>query len=134
VATILYDDRVTAVPNATAAGGHLWLSPADLAAATGWKLETEGLCKGDACVRVDSRWQDAAGRVDLSAFAEHLGQPIVSESARDAYAFGTPLATRKNSMYSLEAPDFTLPDLNGKLYTLSQFRGKKVFLWSWGSY
>ncbi|MCC7122956.1 MAG: redoxin domain-containing protein [Gammaproteobacteria bacterium] len=37
-------------------------------------------------------------------------------------------------MMSLEAPDFTLPDLDGRLHSLSDYRGKKVFLFSWGSY
>jgi peroxiredoxin len=37
-------------------------------------------------------------------------------------------------LQSLEAPDFTLPDLDGKTYSLSQFRGKKVLLLSWASW
>ena len=28
----------------------------------------------------------------------------------------------------------TLPDIDGKLHSLSDYRGKKVFLFSWGSY
>ena len=49
--TILYDDCVTAGVNASVEGSHLWLTPADMVAATGWKLESQGLCRGDACVR-----------------------------------------------------------------------------------
>jgi peroxiredoxin len=37
-------------------------------------------------------------------------------------------------LVSLTAPDFTLPDLDGRLYTLSQFRGRKVFLVAWASW
>jgi hypothetical protein len=132
--TVLYEDRVSAIPDASAQGGHLWLSPADLARATGWKLESEGLCKGAACVRTDQRWLDAQGRVDLLAFAGHMGQPVVEEKAHDVLAFGTSVGARRETMDSLQAPDFTLPDLDGKLHSLSDYRGKKVYLFSWGSY
>jgi len=35
---------------------------------------------------------------------------------------------------SLKAPDFTLPDMNGKARSLSDFRGKKVLLLTWASW
>jgi peroxiredoxin len=37
-------------------------------------------------------------------------------------------------MQSLEAPDFTLPDLEGRPHALRDYRGKKVFLVSWASW
>ena len=33
-----------------------------------------------------------------------------------------------------EAPDFTLPDLEGRQHSLSDYRGRKVFLASWASW
>ncbi len=130
--TILYDDRVTEGVNASVDGSHLWLTPADMAAATGWKLETQGLCRGDACVRTQPAWTDASGRVDLAAFTAHMGQPMVRDD--NALAFGESVSTRHDALFSLDAPDFTLPDIDGKLHSLSDFRGKKVFMYSWGSY
>lgn len=132
--TILYDDRVTDVTSAKVSGEQLWLTPAELRAVTGWKLETEGLCKDAACVRVDQQWLDAAGRINLSAFAGHLGQPVTREPAHDAWAFGESVSARRDALFGLEAPNFTLPDLDGKLHSLSDYRGKKVFMYSWGSY
>jgi peroxiredoxin len=35
---------------------------------------------------------------------------------------------------TLEAPDFTLPDIDGKQHSLSDYRGKKVLLLSWASW
>ena len=35
---------------------------------------------------------------------------------------------------SLEAPDFTLPDLDGNLHSLSNYRGRKVLLATYGSW
>lgn len=130
--TILYDDRVCEGVDALADGGHLWLNPADLSKATGWKVEPEGLCRGDACVRTQAAWTDGNGRVDLAAFTRHMGQPMIRDG--QAVAFGESLSNRRDSLFSLEAPDFSLPDIDGKLHALSDFRGKKVFMYSWGSY
>lgn len=130
--TILYDDRVSEGLDAAAVDGHLWLNPADLSKATGWKVEPEGLCRGDACVRTQAAWIDGKGRVDLAAFALYMGQPMIRDD--NAVAFGESLSNRRDSLFSLEAPDFSLPDINGKLHALSDFRGKKVFMYSWGSY
>ncbi len=129
--TILYDERTDRLESAEVEGEHLWLSPESLAAATGWKLEEEGLCKGDACVRTEQDWIDADGRVDLAALAGHLGQPVVREEVHSVWAFGESVGTRRDGLFSLMAPDFTLPDLEGRMHSLSDYRGKKVFLWSW---
>ncbi len=130
--TILYDDRVTEGINATADGSHLWLTAADMTAATGWKLEPQGLCRGDACVRLQPTWADAKGRVDLAAFTAHMGQSMLRDG--DAVAFGESVSARHDALFSLDAPDFTLPDIDGKLHSIADFRGKKVFMYSWGSY
>ncbi len=134
MATVLYDERVTDIANAKVDGEHLWLKPEDLRAATGWKLDTEGLCKGDACVRTQAAWLDAEGNVDLSAFARYMGQPVTREPSVNAWAVGASVNARRDALFSLQAPDFTLPDLDGKQHSLSDYRGKKVFLYSWGSY
>lgn len=133
-ATVLYGERVTELPGATSEGGHLWLAKDDLERATGWTLEPQGLCRGDACVQTDPAWLDGEGRVDLAAFAAHMNQPCVHEDALDVWSFGESAGTLGNALNSLEAPDFTLPDLDGREHSLSDFRGKKVFLYSWGSY
>ena len=46
---------------------------------------------------------------------------------RQAHADGVPLVTG-------QAPDFALPDRNGKIVRLSDFRGKKVVLVTWASW
>ena len=131
--TVLYDERVTTADTARVVGDHLWLAPAELEAATGWKLETEGLCRGDACVRVDDTWLNN-GNIDLTAFARHMGQPQVRAADSEAWAYGDSVNARRETIDSTLAPDFTLPDMNGRMHSLSDFRGKKVFMFSWGSY
>ena len=72
--------------------------------------------------------------VDLSAFARALGRPLALDVAERAAALGTPAAERSASMATLEAPDFTLPDLSGRMHSLSDHRGKKVLLIAYASW
>ena len=41
---------------------------------------------------------------------------------------------RGEALNSLEAPDFTLPDLDGNLHSLSDQRGKKILLVAYASW
>jgi hypothetical protein len=134
--TILHRDRETSVADARVDGDRLLVSPADLAAATGWQLKPEGLCKAHACVPMprDGSWTDSAGGVDVAAFGRHLGEPVVHDDERAVWHFGEPAATKRERLLSGEAPDFELPDLNGKMHRLSDYRGKKVLLYAWASW
>lgn len=132
--TVLYNERVTAAASAQIKDGQLWLDPDDFAAASGWKPEPEGLCRGDACIRTNEDWINENGAISLSAFADHLNQPALHDSEKDVWAFGESAGALQDQKQSLTAPDFTLPDLDGKMHSLSDYRGKKVFLFSWGSY
>ena len=134
--TILHRDRETRVPDARAEGDRLFVSAAALAHATGWKLEPEGLCKGGACVPVprDGSWTDRESRIDLAAFARHLGEPVVHDDAGGVWHFGEPVAAKRERLLSGEAPDFELPDVNGRMHRLSDYRGKKVLLYAWASW
>ena len=135
--TVLYETREAHVASdAREDGDRLWLSAPDLAEATGWTLKPEGLCKGEACVPLprDGSWSDAAGRVDLAAFARGFHRPVVRDEQHAIWAVGESAGARSQQLSSLEAPDFTLPDLDGKLHSLADYRGRKIFLLSWGSY
>ncbi len=52
----------------------------------------------------------------------------------EVWALGAPADERNAALEGLEAPDFTLPDVDGTPRTLSQLRGKKVFLATWASW
>jgi hypothetical protein len=137
--TVLYDEaEAFEAPEADAReeGDHLWLSPGAFKAATGWTLKPEGLCREQACVPLpaDGSWRDEDGRVDLAAFAARFKRPMVRDGEHSVWAFGEQAAARTDRALSLEAPDFTLPDLDGRMHSLSDYRGMKVFLLSWGSY
>jgi hypothetical protein len=134
--TILDDGRTLTLEADTAPEpGRLLVSAGALESSLGWALKPEGLCRGDACVPVRDRSALVRDdRIDLGAFAEILGQPIVIDSEEQVVALGTAASARAASMASLEAPDFELPDLAGRMHTLSEHRGKKALLIAYASW
>jgi AhpC/TSA family len=115
----------------------LWLSAADLERVSGWTLKPEGFCKGEVCVPVPpSRSAEfvSGQSYNLEALAGLLGQPVVADTANHAWCIGEASGERRRVLHSLAAPDFTLPDLSDKMHSLSDYRGKRVFLVSWASW
>ncbi len=116
---------------------ELWTRAADLERVTGWTLKPEGLCRDDVCVVVApsdrERWVDGDA-VCASGLWETLGRPVLHDEARSTWMLGEAAADRSRELESLDAPDFTLPDVTGKLHSLSDFRGKKVLLVTWASW
>lgn len=135
--TLLYEGRETALGDVDRRADELWIPQAALESATGWEPSPEGLCRGEACVAVPTgaRWFDEdGGRIDVAGFARYLGSPVVHDESGTTWSFGPPVSARRAMLASLEAPDFELPDVDGRPHRLSEHRGKKVFLFSWGSY
>ena len=116
-----------------AARDGLWMSPKDAEKATGWTLKPEGMCRADACVPLPASALKP-NEVDVAAFWKKLGGPVIASEERDAWALGAPADERNTALEGLSASDFTLPDVNGVPRTLSQLRGKKVFLATWASW
>ena len=136
--TVLLPDRAVAVTGLAEADA-LWLSPAEVARAAGWKLKPEGLCRDALCVPVPPaaawmRGRDADLRVDLAGLSRHMGQPVAASPEHAVWSIGEAADDAADRLRSLEAPDFTLPDLDGRMHSLSSFRGRKVFLLAWASW
>lgn len=137
--TILYQERLPYVAAAEASGEDLWVAAGELPVATGWELRPQGACRGDVCVplprdREGNFVREHPVRVNLPALARLLGQPVIHEDAHGVWSFGESAAARRGDMQSLRAPDFTLPDLGGRAHSLSDYRGRKVFLVFWASW
>src|SRR5688572_26119816 len=115
--------------------GRVYVAAAALERATGWALAPEGLCREAVCVPVRDR-AALAGRagVDLAAFAAALGRPLALDVEERTAALGTAAAERGAALASLEAPDFSLPDLAGRRHTLSEHRGQKALLIAYASW
>jgi len=133
--TVLYGTRPATRVAGVVAGDDLWLSPEALAAATGWELKPEGLCRADVCVPAANGTSLLSGNeVSLTALARLLGQPMVRDAAREVWSFADGVPGPRQPREALDAPEFTLPDLEGRPHSLRDYRGKKVFLVSWASW
>ena len=135
--TIADEGKVARAP-AELAGEDLWLAPPVLRESTGWELKPAGLCRGPVCVPMPPGRQTEIvrddGAVNPAALARHRGQAVVHDDERRVWAFGAPSEARAVNRPSLEAPDFTLPDLDGRPHSLSDARGRKVVLIAWASW
>lgn len=130
----IIDKGVAQECEASIEGDHVRLSIAALAA-LGWELKPEGFCKDDLCYPAPTNSDLlTGGGVDVEGFAALIGRPLALDIEERAGYLGVGGATRAAQLASLEAPDFTLPDLAGNLHSLSQYRGKKVLLATYGSW
>ena len=135
--TVIYGDKTTLVDNALIDDENLWLSHPDLMRATGWELKAQGACQSDRCVPIPPAREAEfvrPGLFNVSALARHLGEPFVQDKQHGIWSFSQAPKEIGDRLHSLQAPDFTLPDLDGKLHSLSDYRGKKVLLMSWASW
>lgn len=135
--TVLHEARETEVDAMRVAGDDLWLSANDVHRATDWMLTPEGLCREDACVPMPPGLEAElvqGDAVNVAALWRSMGHPVVRDDAGRAWVLGTAAGERADALRSLQAPDFALPDLDGRLHTLSAQRGKKVLLVTWASW
>jgi len=136
--TVVYRADPYVATRAAERDGDLWLGLDELEAATGWDYKPQGLCLGERCVPLPpartAEFVAPDESFNLTAFARYLGQPVVHDEAGEVWVFGEAPAARRDALRSLDAPDFTLPDLDGTLHSLSDYRGKKVLLLAWASW
>ena len=138
-ATVVYDDAATAIDGARLEDSGLWLTTADLTRATRFEVKPQGVCRDELCFPLPKSQsaeflrKDGKTWFNLTAFAGLTRQAVAVDSVLSAWYFGL-RADQQQRLESLQAPDFTLPDMDGKLHSLSDFRGKKVFLVTWASW
>ncbi len=126
--TVIDADRAVTVP-CTVEGERVAVRPEVLRETLGWELKPEGLCRGDTCTAVSDR-EALIGEhgIDLASLAQALGRPLALDATEGVAVLGTGEVERSARLATLEAPDFALPDLSGRVHALSEQRGKKVLL------
>jgi hypothetical protein len=142
---VIYDNQPTEVAPPPAAlpaeSGDLWVTLADLKRATGFVNKPQGVCRAELCFPLPKgrkaaflSKQRAVTWFNLSEFARLLRQPTAHDAEAAVWYFGPRPEEQNGFVASLKAPDFTLPDAQGRLRKLSAFRGKKVLLITWASW
>lgn len=141
VHVILDGQPAGVLPGVRLKGGDVEVPVGRFCAAIGAKVEDQGgrvvVCSGDLCVPVDPVGSADPGdmiRVSLSALGEPLG--LKWELLRERGELR--VTTRRPAETGLRAgdlaPDFTLPDLEGRPVSLRDFRGHKVAFYAWASW
>lgn len=101
---------------------------------TGWTVKPEGACKAEACVPLPDSARTADGRLDVRVLADRLRMPLVRHDDEQLWALGPETAVTGRALSTAVAPDLTLPDVDGRPFTLSSLRGQKVVMVAWASW
>lgn len=145
--TVIFDGKPTELATASPItnSSDLWVTLADLTRATGFVVKPQGVCREELCFPLPSARKSefliargtGASKVqwfNLSAFARLLHQPVAHDDMLATWYFGPRPEAQNTYLRSLEAPNFTLPDMDGRPHSLSDFRGKKVLIVTWASW
>jgi len=137
--TVLFQERTTVVEDAVVDGDRLWVPVESLPRVNGFRLESVGLCAGNICIPLAEHadWtRQTGGRtyVDVTAVAQHVHQVWVTDAEGEVWSFA-PVPDLTGTIRRLGlAPDFTLPDMDGRPVRLTDYHGKKVLLLTWASW
>ena len=99
-------------------------------AGSGWQLKPQGACRGEVCIPLS---QPSGDTIDVSRVAKDMGMPLAAAPEHGLWALG-PASIGSRALASPEAPELTLPGLDGKEFRLSSLRGQKVLLYAWAPY
>ncbi len=140
--TVIFDGNATvlAAPSPFTQSADLWVTLADLTRTTGYAVKPQGVCRKELCIPLPKNKSDYLAKhgsvtwFNLSAFARLTHQASAHDAQYSTWYFGPRPDTQNSYLTSLEAPNFTLPDMNGKMHSLSDFRGKKILLVTWASW
>ena len=121
--------------DATVDGDRVRVPHAAVKEALGWELHDGLLCNDAMCIPIaDTAALERDGAIDFAALAAAVDRPLAVDTAERAAYLGRSARERAQELSSLQAPDFTLPDLDGRPHALADQRGKKVLLVAWGSW
>jgi len=140
-ATIVFDRNATTVSGVTNELRDLWVTLNDLKKATRFELKPSGVCRDDLCFPLPKAQRDSYVKKEanqtwfnLSAFARMVHQPVAYDDKHSIWLFGERPTVQNGFLSTLVAPNFTLPDIDGKMHSLSDFKGKKVLIVTWASW
>ena len=135
-ATVLYQGK-TITLSEVGKGEGLLVRPQDLPRINGFEVKPQGACYNDLCIPLnESVLVKRSGKtwLDLTAFADLLGQPYVADTEAKVWSFAEIPAKRENMMRGAMAPDFEVTDRKGNQVTRADLKGKKALIVTWSSW
>ena len=140
-ATVLYKERIVQIEETLPDATDLWVKPEDLTRINDFELKPQGACLDELCIPVlqdrDSDMyvtRSGQGWFNVTELADILQQAHVADYADGIWSFGVMPLERQSFFRGGMAPNFVLPDREGNVVRLTDYRGKKVLLLTWASW
>jgi hypothetical protein len=130
-ATVLFGENAVALDTTHVVDDNLWIKQKDLPRINKFEVKPQGACRADVCIPLSKTLKNGDW-FNLTGFAHRIGETVVAE--KSIYSFGEIPVLRGSFYNSRMAPDFAVPDRQGKLVHLSDFRGKKALIVTWASW
>jgi hypothetical protein len=138
---VVYDGIATEVTGSSETSKDLWVTMTDLKRATKFVVKPQGVCRDELCFPIPKNRKaefvskkGATSWFNLSEFSRLISQPAARDDKNDVWYFGPRSQAHDGYLETLEAPEFSLPDMTGRKHSLSEYRGKKVLLITWASW
>jgi hypothetical protein len=129
--TVLYNDSAVKLDQVRPDEKDLWVRAADLPRINEFELKPQGACRADMCIPVAKALKSGPW-FNLTGFSRKLGQAYIKDQG--VWSFGEIPVMRGSFYNSRIAPDFAVQDRTGKAVHLSDFRGKKLLVFTWASW
>jgi hypothetical protein len=130
-ATVLYGDQAVSLDKIRPDAKELWVRAADLPRINQFEVKPQGACRADLCIPLAKELKSGEW-FNLTGFARRIRQAYIADSG--AWSFGEIPVVRGDFYQSRMAPDFAVPDRQGRVVHRSDFRGKKVLVVTWASW
>jgi hypothetical protein len=130
-ATVLFGENAVALDKTRTIDNNLWVQSKDLPRINEFEVKPQGACRADVCIPL-SKTLKSGDWFNLTGFAHKIGETVVADQG--VYSFGEIPVLRGSFYNSRIAPDFAVPDRQGKVVHLSDFRGKKTLVVTWASW
>ena len=130
-ATVLFGENTVPLARARSDAQDLWVLSKDLPRINEFEVKPQGACRADVCIPL-AKTLKSGEWFNLTGFAHKIGQTVVADQG--VWSFGEIPVLRGGFYNSRIAPDFAVPDRQGKVVRLSDFRGKKALVTTWASW
>ena len=132
--TIVDGERAVAI-SARRVGESVLLDAGAVRDGLGWEVHDGLLCNESMCIPLaDESAVAREGAIDLAGLAGAMDRALAVDLEERAAFLGGSARERSQTLGSQQAPDFSLPDLSGRLHSLAEQRGRKVLLVAWASW